>query len=139
MNHNEVVFDPINFPSVTLAPIESTDYHDYLVGAKATKRHKDWNDKRIEKVRKTPFCEFCKGVKLLQVHHKKPFHLWPELEMEDDNLCVLCEANRCHVMAGHLGNYKSYNPLINQLLKLVVDKPFDKNDLIWESKNVFSV
>ena len=51
------------------------------------------------KVRKThlashPTCELCGGEKKLEVHHMRPFHLHPELELEPSNLITLCEADK---------------------------------------------
>lgn len=35
-------------------------------------------------------CAICGSVKKLEVHHKKPFKLFPWLELEPDNLVTLC-------------------------------------------------
>jgi hypothetical protein len=49
----------------------------------------------------------------LDVHHIRPFHLHPDLELEPSNLITLCEADKggvnCHLFIGHLGNFKSFN------------------------------
>lgn len=58
-------------------------------------------------------CAACGDAVDLQVHHIKPFHLYPELELDPDNLIVLCEGkgnNHCHLNIGHLGNWKRENP-----------------------------
>jgi hypothetical protein len=56
----------------------------------------------------------CGGSEKLEVHHKQPFHLQPEFELDPDNLITLCEANKggvnCHLFVGHLGSFKSFNP-----------------------------
>lgn len=60
-----------------------------------------------------PMCAVCGSRSKLEVHHKEPFHLRPELELALTNLVTLCESRRfinCHLMVGHLGNYKSFNP-----------------------------
>lgn len=55
----------------------------------------------------------CGGVKLLQVHHKKPFHLDPSLELDLTNLITLCMGKaECHLLLGHGGSFKAYNPTI---------------------------
>lgn len=58
-------------------------------------------------------CSVCGGDKRLEVHHIKPFHLHPELELDPLNLITLCEELRgglnCHLLFGHLGNFKSVN------------------------------
>jgi hypothetical protein len=79
-----------------------------------------WNLPRSDKwpeVRKAhlllfPTCAVCGTKKLLQVHHKKPFHLEPELELDPNNLITLCEdtGHNCHLVFGHLDSFESYNP-----------------------------
>lgn len=55
----------------------------------------------------------CGGEEKLEVHHIRPFHLHPDLELDPDNLITLCEAghdgSNCHLLFGHLGNFKSFN------------------------------
>jgi hypothetical protein len=62
-------------------------------------------------------CSVCDGKKKLEVHHKMPFHLHPALELDPGNLITLCENKadgvNCHLLFGHLGNFKSYNPQVN--------------------------
>jgi hypothetical protein len=47
----------------------------------------------------------------VQVHHVRPFHLRPELELDPDNLISLCmaEGRHCHLAVGHGGDFKAYN------------------------------
>lgn len=54
----------------------------------------------------------CTDHTILSVHHIKPFHLFPELELEPTNLVVLCEGAslNCHFAFGHLLDWKAYNP-----------------------------
>lgn len=56
-------------------------------------------------------CAACGRSECLVVHHIKPFHLHPELELEEGNLIVLCEGKivNCHLAIGHLFNWRSYN------------------------------
>jgi 5-methylcytosine-specific restriction protein A len=58
-------------------------------------------------------CAVCNGIKHLEAHHLQPFHLHPELELDDNNLLPLCEDKEnginCHLAFGHLGNFKSIN------------------------------
>ena len=69
-------------------------------------------------------CECCgrpsKLLKPLQLHHKNPFHLHPELELDPDNVITLCDD--CHLLLGHLGNFQSWNPTVD------IDVP------IWNKK-----
>ena len=43
---------------------------------------------KVEKdfLAKNPICAICSTNKKLNVHHKKPFHLHPELELDVNNL-----------------------------------------------------
>ena len=60
-----------------------------------------------------PICEVCGGKDKLEVHHIRPFHLHPQLELEPTNFVTLCESGKggvnCHLAFGHLGNFKSWN------------------------------
>lgn len=53
-------------------------------------------------------CAACGRIKNLEVHHIVPVHLDPSKELDIDNLIVLCD-NPCHLLFGHLLDYKSWN------------------------------
>ncbi len=78
------------------------------------KRSSKWRKVRNAYKKKNPKCALCKGKVKVEIHHKKPFHLFPELELVKNNLISLCESGKygitCHQLVGHLGNYKRYNP-----------------------------
>ena len=59
-----------------------------------------------------PVCESCGSTNKLNVHHKKPFHLFPQLELDMNNLITLCmdPEKECHILIGHGDNFKDYNP-----------------------------
>jgi 5-methylcytosine-specific restriction protein A len=77
------------------------------------KRSGEWPRIRAEHLKKYPSCAVCAGLDHVEVHHKMPFHLNPKLELDPKNLITLCEAKRnganCHLLFGHLGNFKSLN------------------------------
>ncbi len=77
------------------------------------KRSPRWPAARATHLAAHPTCALCGGTAKLEVHHIKPFHLHPELELDPNNLVTLCEANaggvNCHLALGHLGNFKSFN------------------------------
>lgn len=79
-------------------------------------RSKDWSKTRNKHLLEHPFCEVCGGSKNLTVHHIKPYHKFPELELDPTNLITLCEAEKkgvnCHLLFGHLGNFKNVNPCV---------------------------
>lgn len=76
-------------------------------------RSSKWPGVRINFLKLNPTCAVCGGTKTLEVHHIRPFHIHPELELVPTNLIALCESGKyginCHLLVGHLGNYKSIN------------------------------
>lgn len=76
-------------------------------------RSSHWPTVRKQHLAFHPTCELCGGSAKLEVHHIRPFHLHPDLELEPSNLITLCEADKdgvnCHLLFGHLGNFKSFN------------------------------
>lgn len=96
-------------------------------------RSPEWSNLRDEFIRNHPVCFLCGTAKDLQVHHKKPFHLYPELELDPDNLITLCTSKywgfNCHLIAGHGGCYKFENPWIMEdieKLKIIGDPRYVK-------------
>lgn len=77
-----------------------------LFGAR---RSSQWGKVRNEHLEHNPKCAICGAIKGVQVHHKKPFHKFPELELEPTNLISLCDEKGCHLRFGHLYNFSSYN------------------------------
>lgn len=79
----------------------------------SAKRSSQWRRVRAEHLKNNPVCAICEGETKLRVHHIKPFHLYPELELEPSNLLTLCECLsygiNCHLLVGHLGNYRNIN------------------------------
>ena len=77
------------------------------------RRSSHWASVRAQHLKNNPCCAVCGGTEKLEVHHIKPFHLHPDLELLPANLITLCEANHggmnCHLAVGHLGNYRSFN------------------------------
>jgi len=77
-------------------------------------RSPQWASARKKHLVNNPKCAVCEGTKSLNVHHINPFHLHPELELDPNNLITLCEDASygiiCHILIGHLGNYKNVNP-----------------------------
>ena len=76
-------------------------------------RSSHWPKVRAVHLDGHPTCEVCGGNKKLEVHHIRPFHLHPELELDPTNFATLCEDDddgvNCHLFFGHLGNFKSFN------------------------------
>jgi 5-methylcytosine-specific restriction enzyme A len=64
---------------------------------------------------KHPTCAACGGVVNLNVHHMKPFHLDPALELDETNLITLCMeiGHDCHLLIGHGDDFKAFNPNVS--------------------------
>lgn len=67
-----------------------------------------WQTVRKEHLKHHPNCIACGRDSKLEVHHRVPVHLDPERELDPSNLITLC-ADPCHLLFGHLMNFKSYN------------------------------
>ena len=66
-----------------------------------------WSEVRKKHLSENGKCYGCESVKDLEVHHLKPFHLFPELELDPSNLVTVCK--HCHLVTAHLKDYKLYN------------------------------
>ena len=76
------------------------------------KRSSKWPSLRKAFLFNNSECAACGCKEFLEVHHIKPFHSNPELELEETNLMVLCDKpgpDNCHIVLGHWGNYKKIN------------------------------
>lgn len=71
-------------------------------------RSPKWSSVRKEHLKQNPNCAACGKNKKLEVHHIKPVHTNPELELDPSNLITLC-ADPCHILFGHLMDWKSWN------------------------------
>jgi hypothetical protein len=71
-------------------------------------RHSSWGRVRKEFLQSHPDCKACGGRHHREAHHLLPYHLYPERELDTDNLIVLCRS--CHFIFGHLHDWCSYNP-----------------------------
>jgi 5-methylcytosine-specific restriction endonuclease McrA len=70
-------------------------------------RSRLWSRMRSQFLKLSPKCTACDSDRGLEVHHIRPFHLHPELELEASNLVTLCKY--CHLVIGHLRDYTYYN------------------------------
>ena len=99
-----------------------------LLGKKP--RSPQWHKVQREFLKKNLVCAACGGTFHLQVHHKLPFHIHPELELEESNLITLCMAEfDCHLKIGHGDSFQAFNP------EVALDSPKaranpDKRDIV---------
>lgn len=65
-----------------------------------------------------PACAACGGKLDLQVHHKKPYHLYPSLEEDPNNFMTLCEnpARNCHHTFGHGYDWTRFVPDVEEVV-----------------------
>ncbi len=113
-------------------------------GAHVARRHglersSAWPRVALEHRLREPACVACgyKGKKL-QVHHIKPFHLHPHLELDPHNLITLCEARgrEHHLLLGHLDAWDSYNEHVREDIRHFHHKTAAqiRADLHWQKK-----
>lgn len=88
-----------------------TKIRDNIAGI-TKKRSSHWPKVENKFRKNNPVCASCGSRTLLNVHHKMPFHLHPELELEESNLITLCmdPSKKCHIKLGHGDDWKAYNP-----------------------------
>lgn len=72
-----------------------------------------WASVRRAHLAKEPACVACGRSSDLEVHHCVPYHSRPDLELDPSNLITLC-ATPCHLVHGHLMNYKRSNPEVRK-------------------------
>ena len=83
-------------------------------------RSPKWDKLRDEYVKRNGKCEACGTTERLEVHHCFPYHLYPELELAESNLMVLCREH--HFTFGHLCDFKAWNPSVREDVKLFLYK-----------------
>jgi 5-methylcytosine-specific restriction protein A len=76
-------------------------------------RSGQWARVRREHLAKEPACIACGRTRDLEVHHVQGFHEHPELELDPENLVTVC-ADPCHLVFGHLLNFKRINPYVRE-------------------------
>lgn len=88
-----------------------------LIGSSPRSPHWPQCRKDFLKSKGNDVCFICGTNVFLNVHHKKPYHLFPELELNPSNLITLCETptHNCHFIIGHCLNWTMYNPKVVEL------------------------
>ena len=100
------------------------------------RRSSKWSSLQKDFLEKNPACEICGTRKNLQVHHKKPFHLYPELELEESNLVTLCMGlKECHLRIAHGSSWRCYSPKISDFIKILKEDLSLFKKVAQESKN----
>lgn len=78
------------------------------LAARAEGRSSGWPALRRAHLLKEPACMLCGTREGLEVHHVRPFHLYPELELDPKNLITLCHTH--HLWFGHYGDWAAWAP-----------------------------
>lgn len=113
----------MNHPVVVAARrvLHRVAYHAYNVAhAILHPRSPHWPAVRRAWLKTHPHCANprCLSVEKIEVHHRQPYHLYPNLELNPTNFVTLCmSANECHLRVGHGGSWRAYNPDIDGTLK----------------------
>ena len=75
-----------------------------------------------------PVCAWCGNRDLgeLTAHHLVPINVAHELALVESNLVTLCQErdghrSACHLIVGHLGNWKNINRKLPQQLALLAE------------------
>jgi len=94
--------------------LKITAVSDKALGARRSPKWRAFRNKFL--AGKT--CAVCGGKTKLEAHHIQPFNLSPERELDPSNVLPLCEGRKtinCHLIVGHGGDYRDYNPKSKQL------------------------
>ena len=74
-------------------------------------RSSKWKNLREDHLFKNLCCAACGRTLKIEVHHIEPVHIKPDRELDPFNLITLCDSS-CHLVFGHLMDYKSWNPSV---------------------------
>lgn len=90
----------------------TSDIPSYSILESVKARDRRWESVRQNHIKKNSICRVCGKRKSsdLEVHHIRPYHLYPELELDPSNLITLCRIH--HFWFGHLGDWSAYNPAV---------------------------
>jgi 5-methylcytosine-specific restriction endonuclease McrA len=121
------------------ATLKRPDHGAEIASRHGHERSPEWPRVEREHRLREPGCVACgyKGEGL-QVHHIKPFHLHPHLELDPDNLITLCQVDERehHLLLGHLDEWASYNEHVRADAKHFYRKKAARirADLAWQKK-----
>lgn len=54
-------------------------------------------------------CVCCGSKGPLTGHHKVPYHVDPSRELDETNVAPICDGTDCHLVVGHLKDFKLWN------------------------------
>jgi hypothetical protein len=101
------------------------------LGYRYSARSWKWKDVRKKHLENQPFCQACGRKDDLEVHHIEPVHKNPERELDPNNLITLC-GKTCHLVFGHLMDYKSWNDSVvsdcESYLSKIQQRPYHEDN-----------
>ena len=76
-----------------------------------------------------PVCQFCRkpGGKV-EVHHVIPVSVDPTRAADMTNMVTLHRKPDCHMVVGHLGNFRDYNRNVVHVCTVMADEPIRRMD-----------
>lgn len=80
-----------------------------------------WARVRKAHLEKEPHCAACGRAKDLEVHHVIPVSVDPSKECDPENCLTLC-ANPCHLVFGHLMDYRRHNVHVREDCKRYLER-----------------
>ena len=107
-------------------------FRDVGVGVK---RSGEWPTVEKHFLEAHPTCAACEGTERLNIHHCRPFHTFPQLELDTNNLITLCMGElECHLQIGHCGDFKLYNPNVRKDAEEALKHPEKRDTIIKQAK-----
>lgn len=84
---------------------------DLLAGKPLAARSPQWPRARAEHLKRQPACAVCGTTSGVEVHHVRPLHLFPELELDPQNMRSLCRED--HWTFGHGRDWSAWNAKVD--------------------------
>lgn len=81
---------------------------DGLAAAAGARRSPKW-PAWVKSFLQGKVCACCGSRGPLTGHHVIPFHVRPDLELVEGNVRPVCEGQDCHLVIGHLKDWKLWN------------------------------
>ena len=108
--------------------------HNFRDIGHGVKRSPHWRTVEKHFLESHGTCAACGGKEKLNVHHISPFHLFPERELDPNNLITLCMGKlECHFHLGHGKNFKMYVPNVRGLAAKALKYPEKFIDIVKEA------
>jgi hypothetical protein len=97
--------------NVNIGMDQDKEFYSFATHQLTVSRSSEWPALRRKWLVIQPKCQSCGKTTKLEVHHIKPVHLYPELELDETNLITLCEnpTMNCHFIMGHCLNWLAWN------------------------------